>query len=97
MKDPTPRPDLTNLDDEEIIEQMINWFGMNYENPAEMTPYESREGGYIYIWGGPFYAREELETYFPNISEILIEQATEIIEHEGTEWAPASNRIERDD
>ena len=43
---------------------MLNWFHSNYENPVEHTPFESREGGYIYIWGGPFNAREELEDVF---------------------------------
>jgi hypothetical protein len=27
-------------------ELMIEWFHQNFEDPAERTPYESREGGY---------------------------------------------------
>lgn len=30
-------------------EVMRSWFLSNYEDPAENTPYESAEGGYIYI------------------------------------------------
>ena len=32
----------------------------NFEDPANETPYESSEGGYIYIWGGPYDALEQL-------------------------------------
>ncbi|MET3972872.1 hypothetical protein ABIB94_007871 [Bradyrhizobium sp. JR7.2] len=35
-------------------EVMIQWFSANYEDPAVSTPYESAEGGYQYIWGGPY-------------------------------------------
>ena len=54
---------------------MRHWFNSNYENPANRTPYESREGGYIYIWGGPYDAREELESEFGEfVSRELIEE-----------------------
>ena len=43
------------------LEMMIEWFHQNYEDPAESTPYESAEGGYIWIWGGPYDARDELQ------------------------------------
>ncbi len=33
---------------EEQIETMRAWFLENFEDPVERTPYESREGGYIY-------------------------------------------------
>ena len=39
-------------------ELMIEWFNQNFEDPAERTPYESAEGGYQWIWGGPYDARE---------------------------------------
>jgi len=45
------------------VEVMKDWFFRHFENPAETTPYESAEGGYIfYIWDGPYDAREELES-----------------------------------
>lgn len=45
------------------------WFRNSYEDPAERTPYESREGGYQWIWGGPYDALEELESEFSGIIE----------------------------
>ena len=34
------------------LDVMRQWFDANYEDPVENTPYETAEGGYIYIWGG---------------------------------------------
>ena len=36
---------------------MLYWFRERFEDPVEETPYNSREGGYLYIWGGPYDAR----------------------------------------
>jgi hypothetical protein len=47
-----------------LVKAMIAWFQTHYEDPAESTPYDSAEGGYQYLGGGPCHAREELETYF---------------------------------
>jgi hypothetical protein len=41
-------------------EYMRYWFHRNFEDPAEETPYNTREGGYLYIWGGPYNAHDEL-------------------------------------
>lgn len=52
------REDLKNADRDTQLGVMRTWFLQNYEDPAERTPYESREGGYIWIWGGPYEARK---------------------------------------
>lgn len=69
---------------------MVNWFHTNYEDPVNRTPYESREGGYQWIWGGPYDAREELSEMFGDIvPEQFIEEVAEELEGEGVlEWAP---------
>jgi len=56
--------ELKNVDSEVQKDVMRHWFISNYENPAERTPYESKEGGYIYIWGGPYDAGEVLGELF---------------------------------
>jgi len=43
--------DIQKLSREEQKEIMRAWFLENFENPVERTPYESREGGYIYMGG----------------------------------------------
>jgi hypothetical protein len=57
-----------------------------FENPAEHTPHESSEGGYLYIWGGPYEARDEL---FAEFGDYVPEDVIEEIESGGTvDWAP---------
>jgi hypothetical protein len=75
----------------EKLEMMVDWFHRNFEDPAERTPYETAEGGYQWIWGGPYSAREELYTKFEDlVSERLIEEAVEEIQRHGIyRWAPA--------
>lgn len=70
-------------------EYVLSWFYRNFEDPAEETPHDSREGGYQYIWGGPYDAREELWSEFEGIlSEERIEEIAERVERRAIEWAP---------
>ena len=52
---------------------MREWFINNYEDPVECLPYDSEEGGYIYIWGGPYDPFEELESEFSGIVKHFIQ------------------------
>jgi len=82
--------DVTIADAEEQIELMRRWFLARYCDPAEETPYESREGGYIWIWGGPYDPMEELQERFGGVvaDETIEELATELYRDGGSEWAP---------
>ena len=83
------REDLPNEDREVQLDAMRTWFFQNYEDPAERTPYESREGGYIWIWGGPYEAREELESEFSGVvTDELIEELSDELNGICWEWAP---------
>lgn len=75
------------------LEYVLYWFKRNYEDPSNETPYESAEGGFQYVWGGPYDAHEELEAEFSGIvSESLIEKAAEEVEAEGIiDWAPGGD------
>ncbi|HYR21475.1 MAG TPA: hypothetical protein VEP30_00945 [Chthoniobacterales bacterium] len=82
--------ELAKLPPEEQKRIIKHWFLEHYENPAENTPYESAEGGYIYIWGGPHEADEVLWSEFCDIipENFLLEIAEELEEECGTdEWA----------
>jgi hypothetical protein len=53
-----------------------------------MCPYESAEGGYQYIWGGPYNARVALESEFGGIaSETLIIEVAEELDDICWEWS----------
>lgn len=85
------------LGKERKLEVMRSWFFQNFEDPAERTPYESREGGYQWIWGGPYDAREELEAEFGNsVSESIIDELVDEIEAQGYEWAPTPKNSDYD-
>lgn len=90
------------LADEESIDNrvdaLIEWFFENFEDPANSLPYETREGGYQWIWGGPFDADEELQQAFGDAAtEEEIREAVERIQSDGTyEWSVAGHRIQDD-
>lgn len=84
------RSQLKRLGHVRQIEYMLHWFGRNFEDPANETPYNSEEGGYLYIWGGPYDAAEELFDEFGDIvPETRIQEVIDEVEREGlTDWAP---------
>jgi len=68
---------------------MLDWFFDRYEDPAQNMPYESAEGGYQWIWGGPYDANEELQDEFADVIDFnTIQLAVERIQQDGHEWAP---------
>lgn len=88
-----PPDKFDGMSTEEAVELIKEWFFENFENPVHSLPYISAEGGYQYIWGGPYNARDIISNVFADTaSEELIEAAIEEIESEGWEWAPNSGR-----
>lgn len=80
------------------IDRMVEWFHSNFEDPANRTPYESAEGGYIYIWGGPYDALDQIASEFPNEDQDLIEAAVEEVQSDGIfEWSPVEAPGDYDD
>jgi hypothetical protein len=70
-------------------ELMLEWFGQNFEDPAQSTSYVTAEGGYLWNHGGPYDAKEQLFDKFGDIvPEFLIDEVVEDVEEDGlTEWA----------
>lgn len=91
--------ELDQMNPQEQIDAMEEWFRSNYEDPAQQTPYDSREGGYIHIWGGPYDALEELQSEFGGIvKDELIEQLANKLSDECSDWAriPDENDFDYD-
>lgn len=66
---------------------MRHWFYERYEDPVNSQPYESREGGYIFVNGGPYDAREELEAEFsPLVKQAVIDELANELEDECLYW-----------
>lgn len=75
-------------DKDEQKEIMREWFFSKYENPAESCPYDGREGGYQYIYGGPYYAEDILNDEFINVfSEDVINELVDELNSECIEWS----------
>lgn len=68
--------------------EILQWFHSNYADPVEDCPFESREGGYQFIWGGPFDAREEVESEYGGIAtERLIDEIANELNDICPEWS----------
>lgn len=71
-------------------EAMRVWFLSRYENPTNNTPYSTQEGGFMYIFGGPYDADDELTNRFGDVCpKEVIQAVIEDVESGGTiQWAP---------
>lgn len=86
------------LDDDAKRQYMEAWFRHYFEDPAHSLPYVSAEGGYQWVTGGPYDAREKLYEEFEGaVSEELIEQVAQHLDGYGHEWAPSANHPDRSD
>lgn len=92
-----PLSDFQEMDKEEQIETMRTWFLENFEDPVERTPYESREGGYIYIWGGPFEAHDELSVFGDYVPDDVIEELADELSADCPYWTCAESPSDYED
>ena len=81
------------MDEGEQREWMRAWFFQNFEDPNNQTPWDSETKSYMYLWGGPFHASDQLWEKFGDIVfDALIEEVVEEIQRDGTfDWAPTPN------
>lgn len=87
------------LEPAEQRELMIQWFFHNFEDPVNETPWDGETKEYMYIWGGPYSASDQIwEKFGDFVSESLIAEVVDEIESDGTyDWAPRSNSPFYDD
>jgi hypothetical protein len=80
------------------VEAMVQWFHENYEDPAVRLPYESAEGGYQWIYGGPYDAHEVIGDEFSDVAGLdQIEAAVTEVTSDGLfEWAPTAEAEDYD-
>ncbi|MFC1590958.1 hypothetical protein ACFL43_00370 [Thermodesulfobacteriota bacterium] len=73
---------LKEADKETQISVMRDWFFQHYEDPVDCLPHDPDEGGYMYLWGGPYTADEVLLPEFEDIipKEVIKEQSEELNE-----------------
>lgn len=76
--------------DDEKLTAMELWFRARYWDPANDTPHNSREGGYLFIHGGPYDPDDVLQDRFSDIAsyELICELKDKLYLEVGDEWAP---------
>lgn len=80
---------------EAAFEAMRRWFFEHFEDPAQMTPHDSKEGGYQYVYGGPYDAHEELNAKFEGVyPDEWIEELANELNGISPEWAPGPGHPE---
>jgi len=90
-------PNLEGLDRDEVKVAIRRWFRSNFEDPAENTPYDSELGDYVYIWGGPYSARDEIDDTFHDVDQQIRDEVVDELELQGWEWAPHTYRVYEED
>ena len=78
---------------------MRHWFLSHYCDPAYETPYNSEEGGYIYVYGGPYQAEDEIHGRFGRLfDDEILQSVIDDVESSGIdEWAPSQIEPDYDD
>jgi hypothetical protein len=92
--------DLAEAKPEKQKETMKAWFLTHYDDPVNVCPYESREDGYQYIWGGPYVAQEELSNEFGGIvDDDMIDECAQELENEHGcyDWSGNPDQDQPDD
>lgn len=75
--------DEENLNIDKAEEEMKDWFLENYDDPVNFLPHESREGGFQYLYGGPYELDEILyEEFGGKYPDDYIQKVVENLEHE---------------
>lgn len=82
---------LKKANEHEQLVVISKWFVSRYTDPEDVLPYNPREGGYIWLDGGPYDARFEVEGTFAGlVPNDVLEQAIGVIEDTGVwDWSLA--------
>jgi hypothetical protein len=94
-----PPEDFDGLGVEEAVKLIKQWFFTNFEDPVHNTPHaDGSEGGYQYIWGGPYDTDDVIRNVFADVaSDETINAAIEAIQNDGFLWVPNERRIQPPD
>jgi len=81
---------LRTADKDEQLIAMRAWFLARHCDPANETPYDGHEGGYVFIHGGPYDPADVIPGRFDGIvdDDIIQEVVDEMHAEHGDQWAP---------
>lgn len=78
---------------DEAFDLIETWFSENFEDPVHGVPYNGREGGYLYTYGGPYDAADILHAVYS--SRLSGDERAEIVDRLNNEtdvWVPSGGR-----
>lgn len=88
---------LKRLSRDKQLEAMRYWFYGEYDTPDEL-PYDSSEGGYQWIWGGPYDAKEALQNEFDSaVPKEIIDELVSELSDITPEWSGKPDNEDFDD
>jgi len=71
------------IDKAEAESEMKKWFSENYDDPTNFLPYETKEGGFQYLYGGPYELDEIMyEEFGEKYPDDYIQKVIENLEHQ---------------
>jgi len=80
--------ELEGFDKDIQTDIMRRWFFEHYEDPVDICPWISKEGGYQYIWGGPHGTDEILFNQFSDtVKEEVIQKLADELNGQCYEWS----------
>ncbi|MDN4571842.1 hypothetical protein DBB29_24600 [Pandoraea cepalis] len=90
---------LANAPREAQVVALCAWFTDRYCDPAIDTPYNGREGGYLYVHGGPYSPDDELNQQFSDVvpDDVIQEAVDDLGAQHGDDWAPIYHEREEED
>lgn len=89
---------LKTAERDDQLTAMREWFLARYCDPAHETPYNGREGGYLFIHGGPYDPGDEIPDRFSGVvdDDLIEEVVEELVGEHGDAWAPINHAPEEE-
>ena len=81
--------DIVEMEPLDQVEVMRKWFFENFEDPVQILRWDSDEGDFIWMLGGPEYALDVLQWEFgTSVAEDTIDQLAEQLNRICPAWSP---------
>jgi hypothetical protein len=78
---------LREAEEETQVDAMNRWFRKNFINPEEENPYDSDEGCFVFMNGGPYDPEQEINAHFESfIPEKARNEVISDLEDTALEW-----------
>lgn len=90
---------LRNADRDDQLIAVKEWFLARYRDPAYETPYNGCEGGFLFIYGGPYDPADVIHKRFGGVVEddVIDGVVDDLYAEVGDRWAPINDEYDYDE